>query len=175
MHISSSSENKISLKSRSETMATPPLTGKLEFDVEIDATPEQFYHLFAHNPHHVHHTSSEKVHSCDLHEGEFGKSGSIICWKYVHEGKTKTAKHVLEFDHDNKVIIFNLLEGDLLEEYKSFVVTVQTLPNKNGKGSIAHWIVEYEMLHEGVGHPESMRQFFIELTADMGAHLVKDE
>ncbi|KAE8678642.1 MLP-like protein 28 [Hibiscus syriacus] len=156
-------------------MASSPLTGKLEFDVEIDATPEQFHHMWAHRPHHVHHTSSEKVQGCDLHEGEFGKSGVTICWKYVHDGKAKTAKQVVDYDHDGKSIVFTMLEGDLMDEYKSFVITIQTLPKEDGKGCIAHWILDYEMLHEGVGHPESLRQFFIELTADMAAHLVKEE
>ncbi|XP_039054697.1 MLP-like protein 28 [Hibiscus syriacus] len=124
-------------------MASLPLTGKLEFDVEMDATPEQIHHVWAHRPHHVHHTSSEKVQSCDLHESEFGKP----------EGKAKTVKHVVDYDHDNKSIVFTMLEGDLMEEYKSFVVTIQTLPKKDGKGCVAHWIVEYERLHEGIGHP----------------------
>ncbi|KAE8710286.1 MLP-like protein 34 [Hibiscus syriacus] len=67
-----------------ETMASSPPTGKLEFDVEIDATPEQFHHMWAHRPHHVHHTNSEKVQSCDLHQGEFGKPGANLFWNYVH-------------------------------------------------------------------------------------------
>ncbi|KAE8667197.1 hypothetical protein F3Y22_tig00112429pilonHSYRG00007 [Hibiscus syriacus] len=156
-------------------MASSPLSGKLEFDVETDATPEQFHHIWAHRPHHVHHTNSEKVQSCDLHEGEFGKPGAKIFWKYALDGKPKTVKHVVDYDHDNKSIVFAMLEGSLMEEYKSFVVTIQTLPKKDGKGCVAHWIVEYERLHEGIGHPESMRQFFIELARDVGAHLVKEE
>ncbi|KAK8522633.1 hypothetical protein V6N13_115592 [Hibiscus sabdariffa] len=157
-------------------MASSPLIGKLEFDVEIDATPEQFYHMWAHRPHHVHHTSYEKVQGCDLHEGEFGKPGVIICWKYVHDGKAKIAKQVVEkIDDENKLIIFKMLEGDLMEEYKTFVITLQTFPKNDGKGCIARWTLEYEMLHEGIGHPESLRQFFIDLTGDMGVHLVKEK
>lgn len=67
-----------------------------------------------------------------------------------------------------------MLEGDLMEEYKSFVVTIQTSPKSDGKGSIVHWTLDYEKLHEGIGHPESLLQFFIELTADMVAHLRKE-
>ncbi|KAE8654760.1 MLP-like protein 34 [Hibiscus syriacus] len=156
-------------------MASSPLTGKLEFDVEIDATPEQFHHMWAHRPHDVHHTNSEKVQSCDLHGGEFGKSGANLFWNYVHDGKAKTAKQVVHYDHGKKSIVFTFTEGDLREEYKSFVVTIQSLPKKGGKGCVVHWILEYEMLHDGVGHPESMRQFYIELTGDIDAHLVKEK
>ncbi|MBA0550873.1 hypothetical protein Golob_021783 [Gossypium lobatum] len=156
-------------------MASSDLIGKLETDVEIDISPEKFHHMWCHRPHHVHHTSSEKVQGCDLHEGEFGTPGVVICWRYVHDGKAKTAKQVVEvMDHEKKSITFKMLEGDLMEEYKSFVITIQTSPNSDGKGSIVHWTLDYEKLHEGIGHPESLLQFFIELTADMAAHLRKE-
>ncbi|KAE8690873.1 putative Major latex protein [Hibiscus syriacus] len=132
--------------------------------------------MWAYRPHHVHHTSFDKVQGCDLHEGEFGKPGVIICWKYVHDGKAKTAKQVVEeIDEENKSIRFKMLEGDLMEEYKSFVIAVKSHPKKDGEGSIAHWTLKYEMLHDGIGHLESLRQFFIELTGDMGGHLVNEK
>ncbi|KAK8716245.1 hypothetical protein V6N13_043561 [Hibiscus sabdariffa] len=34
-------------------MASSALTGKLEADVEIKATPEQFHDMFANKPHHI--------------------------------------------------------------------------------------------------------------------------
>ncbi|GMI87639.1 MLP-like protein 31 [Hibiscus trionum] len=133
-------------------MASSPPTGKLEFDVEIDATPEQLHHMWAHRPH------PRAPHQ--LRESSRMRSTR----RRVREAKT--AKQVVEeIDDENKSIRFKILEGDLMEEYKSFVITLQTLPKKEGKGCIAHWTLEYE----------SLRQFFIELTGDMGAHLVKEK
>lgn len=64
------------------------LVGKLEVDVDIKASAGKFHHMFAGRPHHVSKASPGNIRSCDLHEGEWGKVGSIVFWNYVH-GKSK--------------------------------------------------------------------------------------
>ncbi|MBA0819575.1 hypothetical protein Gohar_021113, partial [Gossypium harknessii] len=118
-------------------MASSALTGKLEADVEIKASPEQFHEMFAHKPHHVHHTCYDKIQGCDLHE----------------DGKAKKAKEVVEaVDSDKNLVTFRVIEGDLMEEYKSFVITIQVSPKSEGSGSVVHWTLEYEKLHGGIAH-----------------------
>ncbi|KAL4364037.1 hypothetical protein GQ457_04G009700 [Hibiscus cannabinus] len=63
---------------------SPALTGKLEAELEIKASPEQFYNMVANKPHHMHHACYDKIQGCDLHEGEFGKVGTVVIWRYVH-------------------------------------------------------------------------------------------
>ncbi|XVE74684.1 hypothetical protein DITRI_Ditri12bG0037000 [Diplodiscus trichospermus] len=156
-------------------MASSALSGKLEIDVEIKASAETFHDMFSNRPHHVHRTNYEKVQGCDLHEGDFGTVGSIVCWKYVHDGKAKTAKQVIEaVDPEKNSITFKMLEGDLMEEYKSFLITIQASPKSEGEGSIVHWTLEYEKLHEGIAHPETLLQFFFELSKDMGDYLFQE-
>ncbi|KAK5838595.1 MLP-like protein 28 [Gossypium arboreum] len=138
-----------------DTMASSTLTGKLEADVDIKASPEQFHEMFAHKPHHVHH----KIQGCDLHEGERGKVGIIVHWSYVHDGKAKKAKEVVEaVDPDKNFITFRVIEGDLMEEYKSFVAMILVSPKSKDSGSIVHWTLEYEKLHDGIAHPETLLQ-----------------
>ena len=60
------------------------LCGKLETDVEIKASPKKFHDMFKHKPHHINKASSDKIHGCELHEGEWGTVGSIIYWNYFH-------------------------------------------------------------------------------------------
>lgn len=67
------------------------LTGKLFAQVEIKSDGDLFHHLFRHKPHHLSKISPKHVQSCDLHEGEFGKVGSVIFWKYVHGKTTPTS------------------------------------------------------------------------------------
>ncbi|KAL4351622.1 hypothetical protein GQ457_06G036670 [Hibiscus cannabinus] len=176
-------------------MALSALTGKLENDVEIDASPDKFIYMFTHTPHHVHHTSSERVQGCDLHEGEFGTAGSIICWRYVHGILLLTLiqlkLHFFPFyfitgflnvfkiwqsqnsEGAKNSITLRVLDGDVMEEYKSFVVKIQASPKSDGEGSVVHWTLEYERLHEGIGHPETLVPFFAQLTRDIDAHLLK--
>jgi len=64
------------------------LCGKLETDIEIKASAGKFHHMFAGRPHHVSKATPGKIQGCELHEGDWGKVGSIVFWNYVH-GKCK--------------------------------------------------------------------------------------
>ncbi|KAK8681507.1 hypothetical protein V6N13_053909 [Hibiscus sabdariffa] len=156
-------------------MASSPLTGKLEANVEIKATPEQFLDMWANKPHHVHHTCGDKVQGCDLHEGELGKVGSVIIWRYVHDGKAKVSKQVVEaIDPAKNSATFREIEGDLMKEFKTISATLQVSPRSDGSGgSVVHWTLEYEKLHPGIDHPETLLQLVQDITKDIDAHLTR--
>ena len=59
------------------------LVGKMEADIEIKASADKFHDVFGNKPHHVPNASPQKLQSGDLHEGEFGKQGSVVNWNYV--------------------------------------------------------------------------------------------
>ncbi|OMO99720.1 hypothetical protein COLO4_13129 [Corchorus olitorius] len=140
-------------------MASRGLTGKLETDVEIKASAKDFHDMFWSKPHHVSNTCNDKIHACDLHEGEYGKVGSIVVWHYTH------------VDEANNAITFRVIEGDLMKEYKTFVIHIQASAKSDGNGCIVHWILEYEKLHKGVDHPETLLQFVADVSRDIDAHL----
>ncbi|XP_022138045.1 MLP-like protein 31 [Momordica charantia] len=122
------------------------LCGKLVVDVPIKASASQFHEIFHQRPHHISNVSTDKIQGVDLHEGEWGKVGSIICWNYFHDGKNSVAKEIVEaVDEEKNSITFKVIEGDLLEEFKSFKLTIQCVPKE--KGSVVHWTLEYEKLH----------------------------
>ncbi|KAE8730091.1 MLP-like protein 28 [Hibiscus syriacus] len=157
-------------------MASSSLIGKLEADIEIKASPEQFHDMLANKLHHVPHTAKDKVRQCDLHEGEWGKVGTVFNFHYVHDGKDKVAKEVVEVvDPDKNLVRFRVIEGDLMEEYKSFLLTLQAFPKSEGSGSIVHWIFDYEKLHEGIGHPETLLQLGLDISKDIDAHLTQQK
>ncbi|KAL0345208.1 UNVERIFIED_CONTAM: MLP-like protein 28 [Sesamum radiatum] len=145
------------------------LTGKLVAAIEFKAGGDVFHELFRHKPHQVSTASPEKVHGCDLHEGEFGHVGSVICWNYTHDGKKKIAKQLIQkIDEEKKLIEFKMLEGDLMEEYKTFLITLH-VETKDDIDLIT-WTLDYEMLNDDVGHPISLLSFFIDLTKDIETH-----
>ncbi|KAJ0241172.1 hypothetical protein HA466_0216210 [Hirschfeldia incana] len=107
-----------------KTTETSGLLGKLEAYVEIKASAEQFHHMFTAKPHHVSKISPGNIQGCELHEGEWGKPGSIIFWNYFHDGEAKVAKErIEEVDPEKNLISFRVMEGDLMKEYKSFLAT----------------------------------------------------
>ncbi|XP_023528478.1 MLP-like protein 43 [Cucurbita pepo subsp. pepo] len=147
------------------------LYGKLEIDVEIKASAEKFHEILHQKPHHMSKASSDKIQSCELHEGEWGKVGSILYFTYVHDGKVSVAKDVIEaVDEENNSFTWKVLEGDLLEYYKSFRIRVQSIPKD--EGSVIHFTLEYEKLHEGIPDSHSLLQLCADVSKDIEAYLM---
>ncbi|XP_037495143.1 MLP-like protein 31 isoform X1 [Jatropha curcas] len=148
------------------------LTGKLEADVEIKASADKFHDVFGSRPHHVKHATPHNIKGCELHDGEFGKEGSVVFWNYVHDGVPKVAKEIVEkIDDVNLSTTFTVIEGDLLKEYKNFKITVKATPK--GTGSVAHWTLEYEKLNKDIPDPHSLVKFLLDVSKDIDAHLTK--
>ncbi|KAL5761021.1 hypothetical protein ACOSP7_019525 [Xanthoceras sorbifolium] len=149
------------------------LTGQLETDIEIKAPADKFHDVFSCRPHHMSNVTPEHIQGCDLHEGEWGKVGSIIFWNYMHDGVAEIAKEVIEaIDDENYSTTFRVIEGHLLDKYKSFHFTVQATPKEDG-GSLVHWILKYEKISEDVPEANGILQLAIDVTKDLDAHLIE--
>lgn len=63
-------------------MATSAIE-KIEMDVPIKATPQQFYEVLCNKTHHISNVCPDIVKGIELHEGDWGTEGCIISWNYV--------------------------------------------------------------------------------------------
>lgn len=63
---------------------------------------------------------------------------------------------------------FKMIGGDLMEEFKTFLITCH-IETKGGLDLVT-WTLEYEMLHPNVVHPTSFLAYFIEVTKDVEAY-----
>ncbi|MGV7468058.1 hypothetical protein PJI21_29180, partial [Mycobacterium kansasii] len=72
------------------------MSGKFEVEVDIKSCGDLFHELFKSKPHEISNISPDKVHGCEVHEGDFGHPGSIIKWDYTLEGKKHVAKEIIE-------------------------------------------------------------------------------
>ena len=148
------------------------LMGKVEGETEIKASAKDFHEIFSCKPHHVSGHSPDNIQGCDLHEGEWGKPGSIVYWNYVHDGKASVAKERVEaIDDEKNSTTFNVIEGDLLKLYKTIVITVQATPKHGGSGSVVQWTLEYEKLNANIPDPKTLLEFVINVTKDIDAKL----
>lgn len=87
----------------------------------------------------------------------------------IVEGKEKRAKQVIRFiDEEKKLIEYEMLEGDMLVQYKTFDITIHV--ETKGDIDLVTWTLEYERVNEDVEHPLSMLSYFIDLTKDIEAH-----
>lgn len=72
------------------------------------------------------------------------------CWWCI-DGDLKNCKGDDEaIDDVNNSITFKIIKEDLVEDYKSFKLTIKCSP-KDEKTSIIHWTSEYEKHHDDFG------------------------
>lgn len=81
------------------------LHGKLIAAIEFKAGGDVFHEIIRHNPEHFSKATPEKVHGCELHEGQFGHAGSIICWSYTH-GKFILLPRPLNLSYPFEFVIY---------------------------------------------------------------------
>nr|KAJ0204230.1 hypothetical protein LSAT_V11C500288100 [Lactuca sativa] len=145
------------------------LSGKLIGYVEISKKGDVFHDLFRHNPHEIVAIAPNKVHDCELHDGERGAVGSIISWHYTHEGKRKICKQIIEaVNEENHMAVFKVIGGDIVEElYKSLTIILHV--EQKGDGQVATWTFEFEKPNVSVPYPTSMMDYLCDLVKDLDA------
>ncbi|KAL9231102.1 hypothetical protein vseg_006365 [Gypsophila vaccaria] len=146
------------------------VTGKLEIEVDIKASGDVFHELLGKNPQHVSNIVPEKIHGCELHEGDFGRTDSIIEWDYTCDGKKCVAKEIVEeIDEEKKLVRYKLIEGStLLEDMKSLRVTLQVIPK--GEFDAILWTFEFEKFADIGPYPTALMDLAITVTRDIEAH-----
>ncbi|KAJ4889678.1 Polyketide cyclase/dehydrase and lipid transport superfamily protein [Raphanus sativus] len=159
-----------------QAMMNSSLHGEVEADVEIRAPAKKFFHMFAVRPQDVSKASPETVQGCRVQGGEMGRVGTLITWNYVLDGKPNVAKERIEaVDPKKNMIKLKVIEGDVTEEFKSFLITIQVTPKKEGPGGVVKLKMTYERIDENVAHPETLLQTGIELFKDIDEMLLLEE
>ncbi|GKA87983.1 kirola-like protein [Tanacetum coccineum] len=149
------------------------LSGKRVAQIKIKSEGDVFHELWKANPHKVTEASPTCIQNCQVHEGELGTVGSILFWNYIHDDKERVAKTLIhDIDEEKKSVSFKILEGDLLELYKTFEIKVHV--DTNGSDNLVTWTVEYEKLSPNVPDPDTLMDFYTKLTKDIETHHFKN-
>ncbi|XP_055801810.1 kirola-like [Solanum dulcamara] len=148
------------------------LEGKLVSHINIKCDGDIFHDVYRQRPHHLSSMCPDKVQNVDVHEGEWGTIGSVNFWSYTHDGKEKVAKEkVKEIDEEKKLIKKKIIEGDILEDYKSFYITAHV--ETKGDNNLVTWIIEYEKKSANVPDPHTFMELCLNVTKDIEAYHIK--
>ncbi|MDK0835615.1 MLP family protein [Clostridium perfringens] len=140
--------------------------------VEILSDGIVFYEIFMYRLYLISEMSPVNIQGVDLLEGNWGTVGSVIFFKYTIDGKEKTAKDIVEaIDEETKSVTFKIVEGDLMELYKTFIIIVQV--DTKGEHNSVTWTFHYEKLKEDVEEPNTLMDFCIEITKDIETYHLK--
>ncbi|CAN1168833.1 MLP-like protein 43 [Linum perenne] len=156
------------------------LHGKLEAYVGVRVSADVFHDIFSCRPHHVAQMTPEKIKACELHEGEWGKPGTVTTWNYFHDGEAKVAKNVTEeIDNVKLSTTYKVIEGDLMKDYNNFKIVVKATPQKTTTDGeewcLVHWIMDYQKLKEETPEPFSLLQYAVHVSKDIDDHHTKNK
>ncbi|KAI4385865.1 hypothetical protein MLD38_003854 [Melastoma candidum] len=143
---------------------------KMEVDVEIKATAEQFYQVFRTRPHHLPDICSD-VDAAEIHDGEWHAHGSTRSWTYKSGGKSEKIKEKIEFDNAKKKVTHVGIEGDVFQYYKSYKGSWEAIPKPGGEGAIVKVAVEYEKVNKDAPSPDNYLEIMVGITKEIDAHL----
>lgn len=87
----------------------------------------------------------------------------------VTDGKDSVGKEIIEdIDEEKQSVRFKLIEGDLMEIYKSMYITYHV--DTNGPDNLVTWTLEYEKFKEEYPHPGTLLNFFLHMVEDIEGH-----
>ena len=97
------------------------------------------------------------------------KSGVLI-----EDGKLMPVKETIEtVDEDDRSMTYRILEGDLLKDYKSLLITFQA--TSKGEKNFLNWTYEYEKQNLDVPAPDHMFDFASEVSNIIDAYFLKNQ
>lgn len=84
------------------------------------------------------------------------------------DGQPKVMKERIEaVDQEQNLLVLRVIDGDMMKEFKSFVVTIHATPKQGGPGSVVKCHFKYERNDEKVAHPENLLAVFVKASKDM--------
>ncbi|KAF7808725.1 MLP-like protein 31 [Senna tora] len=148
------------------------LVSKLEADIELKASALSFLEIFSTKPYEIANIDPSFIQSVQILSGQWGVIGFVVLVNYTLDGKASVAK--MEVEDLNLIdisITFNVVEGDLLEEYKSIKFIIKVTPKILQLGSEVHWTIQYEKLNDQIPDPNLLMQDIIEMSKMIDASL----
>lgn len=145
------------------------MAGNLQAEVEINSSADKYFKLLSKELHHMPNASSDKIHTVDVHEGDWETPGSVKLWTYTIDGKQEIFKEKIEVDEINKSVTMIALEGHVMELYKSYKFTAKAIPK--GERCLVALNLYYEKLKPEVTPPQKYLDLLISVVKDVEVHL----
>ncbi|KAI3910427.1 hypothetical protein MKX01_034821 [Papaver californicum] len=129
---------------------------KLGFETEITCSADKYFGMFSHSVTQLPKFVPNFYKSVEVIEGDETSVGSISLWKCDIEGKEVLAKKRLTmFNKEKRSITYEVIEGELTNNYKAISVKLDVVPNQGaaGNASLVTWSLEFEKVNEDIPNP----------------------
>ncbi|XP_058115419.1 MLP-like protein 423 [Magnolia sinica] len=147
--------------------------GKLDLEVEVKTPADKFWGAIKDSKDLFPKVFPQQYKSIEILEGDGNSVGSV---RLVHFAEgipiITTSKEKIEAaDEEKKTVSYSVIDGDLINFYKTFKATFQVTPK--GDGSLAKWSIEYEKANEDVPDPNLFQEFASKTFTELDAYLLK--
>ncbi|XP_062225861.1 MLP-like protein 423 [Phragmites australis] len=119
----------------------------------------------------------EQYKSIETVEGDGKSAGTVRLLKYTEGVPMLTfAKEKVELaDDENKVVSYSVVDGELVNLYKNFKVTLKVSPAKDAEaGAVVNWAVVFDKASEQVPDPDAIKETAAKTFHDLDDYLLKN-
>ncbi|KAL0799063.1 hypothetical protein Bca101_054238 [Brassica carinata] len=134
----------------------------LDLEIQVNMTADRFFNSFKNKKG----SFTDKTEAVSIHHDDTNSNSSIQIWNLIVDGKMEQIKEKTEVDEENMSVSFLAMEGDVLEQYKSYKIILDVVPKDDGV-CIAKWKWEYEKLNDDVPPPTKYIAFVADYTRDL--------
>ncbi|KAF8703375.1 hypothetical protein HU200_032175 [Digitaria exilis] len=116
----------------------------------------------------------QQYQSIETVEGDGKSAGTVRLLKYTEGVPMLTfAKEKLELaDDENKVVSYSVVDGELVNFYKNFRITLKVSPGK--EGAVVNWSMEFDKANEQVPDPDVIKETATKTFHDLDDYLLKN-
>ncbi|GLJ28463.1 hypothetical protein SUGI_0559940 [Cryptomeria japonica] len=133
----------------------------LSWEAEMNVPANQMWKAFENSASIFPKLMPKHFKSIDVLEGDGISPGTIRLVKYgegFHLATYKLEK-IESLDEANMTTTHTVLNGQIMNKYKTYKLTLKVSPGVTSGTCIVKWIIEYEPAHEGeVVHPENAKE-----------------
>ncbi|CAN6235286.1 unnamed protein product [Urochloa humidicola] len=124
----------------------------------------------------------QQYQSIETVEGDGKSAGTVCLLKYTEGVPMLTfAKEKLEVaDDENKVVSYSVVDGELVNFYKNFKITLKVSPAaKEGEGeaaggAVVNWSMEFDKASDQVPDPDVIKETATKTFHDLDDYLLKN-
>ncbi|CAI9275467.1 unnamed protein product [Lactuca saligna] len=144
--------------------------GKLVREVEIKSDINLVYEIYKHKPNNS--TVIGPIQGCDLVSAQWGGSGFVILWRFIHSGKVESAKEMVEeVDDELHKIVFQGDWRSVGEMYSLLILTINI--EDMGHKKLVIWTMEFEKVNAHIPDPTPYLDLLCVVVGDMAANFLK--
>ncbi|XP_020083130.1 MLP-like protein 423 [Ananas comosus] len=150
------------------------MASKVDVQVEVKSPADKFWGAIRDSTDLFPKVFPSQYKSIEIAEGDGKSPGTIRIVKYA-EGVplvTFSKEKVEVADDANKLVSYSVIDGEMVNLYKTFKPTLQVIPN--GDGSLVNWSLEFEKVNAEVPEPDLILETAAETFKDLDEYLLKN-